>query len=237
MNGCDNVKYLLAFDTKDYNPNQERFIIIPNYLIGKDLDANNNLKALCYFTCKFEDESELKETIIKLFPKYRDCSGLRLVLVCSEEANDEKKIFANRVLYSNASRYFDMNYLAKEVTNKLQNREFLTKLFELYKDYDYLSRYLNSLYTAVISDDIQKIKKLVNLFLDRLLFGKAGLEYDNFYKLIVCILDSDSCSINALFNSAGDTELSDDTDIEAVEFERDWLKHRARLRQQNGGYY
>lgn len=231
------MKYFLAFDTEDCNPDLARYIIIPNNLISRDLDANNNLKALCYFTCKFEDERELKETIIRLLPTYREYSEIKLVLVRSIEVNGESKILANKVLYSNASRYFNKEYLANELMNKLQNEKFLTKLFELYKDYDYLSRYLDSLHTTINSGDIQEMRKLVNLFLDRLLFGKPGLEYDNFYKLIGCVLDSDSYNINALANSADDTELGDGTYTETMDFELDWLKRRSRLRQKNGGYY
>lgn len=233
------MKYSLAFDTKDYESKDRRYIIIPNSLIGKNLDVNNNLKSLCSFTCRFEDEMELKETIIKLIPSFKEYSEFKLVLVWSRETNGEKKIIANSVLYSNTSRYFDMEYLINYITDKLQNSAFLTKFFSLYEDHDYLSRYLDSLYNAVMNGNTNEIRKAVQLFLNRLFYGKTGFEYAKLYKLIVNVLDNDFGSKSTLSCCSSDsTEFGEyNPSSEVEEFELEWLKRRARLRQQNGGYY
>lgn len=226
MNGCDCVKYFLAFDTKEKEDSKD-YVVIPNNLLG-NIDVNNNLRALCNVTCGFENEQELKNTIIKMLPNFEKYRYSRLVVLWSREVNGERQIFSDRVLYGDALKLFDIDYLTNVLTRRVQEKSFLTRLYNYYLSHDYLRRELESLNYAVKSKDVEVISCSVTTFLKKLLFGKTGLEYAKLYKLITNLLYDEMCiSYNNECTSLSETE----------QFELEWLHRRARLRQQNGGYY
>ena len=70
------------------------------FLIHKELDTNNNLKVLCFFTGRYADESELKATIIRLNPVFKDNEDDELVIAWKRLNDGVEEINYNSIIYS-----------------------------------------------------------------------------------------------------------------------------------------
>lgn len=214
------MKYFLAFDRGINKSDKERYIIIPNRLISPNLDKDNNLKKLCTFTSSFASELELKEYLGKLIPELFPNYNNKLVIVWTRKHNNTSYIKNGSVVYSNALPYFDIEALVKLLGSRVYSPDF-SLLLNYYQDHSYLEKDLFNLKKAIKDNKYPYIiESSIRSFLTKALMGKYGLEYAKLYKLVMFILNN--------FNFNYDLDQS-----EPEYLEKEWLEHRARLRQIN----
>ena len=94
------MKYFLAFKKVNGNGENDDFTLINGNLIHQELDTNSNLKSLCFFTGRYADESELKATIIRLNPVFKDNEDDELVIAWKRLNDGVEEINYNSIIYS-----------------------------------------------------------------------------------------------------------------------------------------
>ena len=235
------MKYFLAFKKVNGNGENDDFTLIKGNLIHKELDTNNNLKALCFFTGRYADEIELKATIIRLNPAFKDNEDDELVIAWKRLNDGVEEINYNSIIYSYAFGYLNFDNLVDLLVSKAYD-QFFDVFFNHYQGHSYLARELNALYEAVKKGaSYNIIEARMRFFLNRALCGKSGLEYAKLYKMVVFIsnalrfdcsfLEKGSSHRNTLNRITGTSELRSASISETEEFEAEWLETRARLRE------
>lgn len=235
------MKYFLAFATDSIENcmnNAGRIIIIPNKSIHPGLDVNNNLKALCSFTTEFSDEDDLKAALTKLIPEFSVYMNYRLVIAWNRKINGEDSIRANAIPYKSESAYFDFEELTKLIASQVFD-PFFSRFCSHYMDHEYLRRELNILVDAVNKrKSSYDIEMAVRGFLNKALYGRAGLEFAKLYKMVVLISNILNNNPGSLDNSSikkdstAKKEYSRDSYLtESQLFEQEWLEDRASLRE------
>ncbi len=235
------MKYFLAFKKVNGNGENDDFTLIKGNLIHKELDTNNNLKALCFFTGRYADEIELKATIIRLNPAFKDNEDDELVIAWKRFNDGVEEINYNSVIYGDTVSYLNYDNLVDLLASKAYD-PFFEVFFNHYQGHRYLTRELNALYEVVKRGyGYNMIVTKIKFFLNKALFGKTGLEYAKFYKMVVFIsnalkFDSTFLEKGNLYKTAskriaGALELSSVPLSETEEFEAEWLEDRARLRE------
>lgn len=235
------MKYFLAFDMKDSRENCRRYIVIPNRLIQRGLDVNNNLKVLCSYTTRFCDEGELKNDIIALIPDYSIYSKGELVIAWKRNDGGEENIYSNKVPYKEHCDYFNLEYLEKFMTNACYDFLFLEALFSEYQSHSYLMGELNQLWDSYANHMPTYVKKeAIRSFLQRLLYKNGAFEYAKLYKLVIFVANlshiykhelSESTKYSGVQKSFDGYSSSDIRLTDAQQFELEWLEDRARLRK------
>lgn len=235
------MKYFLAFKRVNRSGENEDFTLINGGLIHKVLDTNNNLKALCFFTGRYADESELKDTIIRLNPVFKDNEDDELVIAWKRLNEGVEEINYNSVIYNATVDYLNYDNLVNLLAS-VAYEPFFEVFFNHYQGHSYLARELNALYEAVKKGaSYNIIEARMRFFLNRALCGKSGLEYAKLYKMVVFIsnalrfdcsfLEKGSSHRNTLNRITGTSELRSASISETEEFEAEWLETRARLRE------
>lgn len=234
------MEYFLAFDKGQASNDSNRYIVIPNNFVHSSLATNNNLKALCSFTSKFDDENDLKDIIIRLNPQFSSFKNYGLVILWKRNNEIRDAIKCNSVPYKDSTYFFNFENLVSFITNNIYS-PFFNDFLDFYRNYNFLSREMNALNRAVLEKETYSVlKRLVRNFLHRLLYRKGVIDFSTLYKIAMFVYQykdmngqvleifSDECLLDdeVPLNFLEDPKL-----IETEEFEREWLNRRVRLRQ------
>lgn len=229
------MEYFLAFDKGNAYNDFNRYVSVPNSLLHDTLAQNYNLKALCEFTCQFDDEEDLKDIIIRLNPCFLDYKDCSLVIMWERRVNKKLTINCNGVPYKTESIYFCFDNIVDFILNRVYS-SFFNDFLDYYQNHTYLQRELETLYSSIQDyKSLLVIEQDIRRFLRRLLYKGNELEFSKLYKLVMFIskyLNSEKQRLGISETEDFSLESLEHSSLsEAQEFEESWLKRRARLRK------
>lgn len=181
------MKYFLAVDRGSLFKLNERFIALDMGDIHEKLTKDNNLKELCTFTMNFENQTVLKDFLLK-----KNILGKNI-------ANYDLKIIYRRnyirflsVPYSKDKKYFDIGYLGDIIAKNAYDSNFL-KVFlayfqnDVYKsdEYDELKKAFFEYAPQYILFD--KIRSFLNCKVYPVKDGKTSFSYRSLYEIAMLV--------------------------------------------------
>lgn len=233
------MKYSLAFDRGSFRDINERYVKVPSSLINKDLDTNNNLKKLCYFTSCFNSSQDLKTFIISLDPKFSVYKNYNLVIVWNRKYKGVNYIRSEDIPYKKDYIYFNFECIVKMIFNIAYDPLFKS-FYDFFKKQQYSLKELDDICSAMINCKPDYIvEDAIRAFLNKNLMGPKGLSFSNLYKMVMFLLRLTNTNKKEINKEENNLEVKEDYSplSEEQQFEAEWLIRRARLRKLNEGFY
>lgn len=181
------MRYYLAFDQGCFRDASERYVTVPIQNISANLGQNNNLKAICEFTEKFDSAIELKQELIKRFPKLSTLRYYDLDIIWRRSYKGEVFTKTNSVPYKKDIYYFNFENLVKVISQNAYEPLFKC-LFNRYRFDEYLNKQLFDLYDAILDcEPYYVIEDVARAFLRRALYKDNKLVFKELYTMAMFI--------------------------------------------------
>ncbi len=194
------MRYYIAVDKRSGN-NRYTFVsmnILAKLTNDKELEKDNNLKAIYNFTTNFYSAKDLRDYLIsnKLLPTSFKYDSLYIIYEIKENGNSY--FHSLPIAYKNDKHYFSFRYIPKMVVDKNRvDDTYLKKFVDIFKDNFNLSEeyYLLKSYSEGYASD-DKIYSLVQDLINKTCYVKRGNTYNfsfrKFYEIAMKMVFIDS---------------------------------------------
>ena len=160
------MKYFLAIDKGQVFKNSERLIKLNLTSINEKLSVDNNLRALCTFTCSFNSQEELKSFLQAKGLLDKKNTSLPLVITYFRDYYRTLN-----VPYSKDSQYFNSKNLVELIYKHAKDTNFLSMIINHYSNYQHLSKEIYSLRSYLSNPYADyKLYDVIRAFVDKLCY-------------------------------------------------------------------